>query len=372
VDRIAQVLTNLLSNAHKYSPAGGKIDLKAVTVHDLVEVHVTDSGIGISPTEQSQLFTRFYRATNKVVQEAGGTGLGLAITRSLVELHGGSIRVKSTVGEGSTFTVSLPLNIVDGKHDEAATPASDTGQRRLLVVEDEPAIAGLLQRYLQRAGYLVTIATTASEGLRQARWLRPDLITLDVQLPDVDGFVLLEWLREDPGTRDIPVVFISISPNDGHGQQLGAIDHLTKPVDEGTLLNRVGQILSGDGKFVILVADDDPETRRLIVDLLRRAGHRTIEAKDGAGAVAAAENAPQLDLALIDVRMPGTDGLDALRALRNQTRTSALPIVMMTASAGVESSRSDIEALGATLVQKPLAARELVDAISAMLDRRES
>jgi CheY-like chemotaxis protein len=242
----------------------------------------------------------------------------------------------------------------------------------LLVVEDEPAIAGLLQRYLQRAGYLVTIATTASEGLRQARWLRPDLITLDVQLPDVDGFVLLEWLREDPGTRDIPVVFISISPNDGHGQQLGAIDHLTKPVDEGTLLNRVGQILSGDGKFVILVADDDPETRRLIVDLLRRAGHRTIEAKDGAGAVAAAENAPQLDLALIDVRMPGTDGLDALRALRNQTRTSALPIVMMTASAGVESSRSDIEALGATLVQKPLAARELVDAISAMLDRRES
>jgi PAS domain S-box-containing protein len=369
IDRIAQILTNLLSNAHKYTPVGKEIRVTAVAQGDLVEVSIIDTGIGLSQAEQSQLFTRFYRSSNRVVQEAGGTGLGLAITRSLVELHGGTIAVRSNPGQGSAFTFTLPL--VTAKSGVTAPVARAGDERHILVVEDEPDIAGLLRRYLQRAGHNVVIAATAGDGFQAAKQLAPDLITLDVYLPDVDGFTLLDWLRGDQATRDIPVILVTILPDEGRGQLLGAVDHLTKPVDEAVLLERVRQILSRDGKFTILVADDDRDTRRLLVDLLRRAGHRTIEASDGAEAIAAASNAAHVDLALIDVRMPGADGLDALRALRSDAKTRDLPIVMMTASTGAaETSRSDIEALGATLVPKPLASGELAEAITKMLSRR--
>jgi CheY-like chemotaxis protein len=325
---------------------------------------VRDTGIGLSAAEQAQLFTRFYRASHRAVQEAGGTGLGLTITRSLVEMHGGTITVSSVPGQGSTFTVTLPL-----VHERSEASPEGTGQR-ILVVEDETAIGDLLRRYLRRAGYQVTVAATAEEGLRQARALIPGLITLDVYLPDSDGFTLLDRLRHDPATRDIPVLLITVSPDEGHGQLLGAIGHLTKPVDEATVLERVQQILTPEDACIILVADDDPASRQLLVNALRRAGHRTIEASDGAEAIAAGRAAKRLDLALIDVRMPGTDGLAALRALRDDPKTRTLPVVMMTASTGAESSRIDIEALGAMLLTKPLAAAALVDVIASVLDRR--
>lgn len=237
--RITQILTNLLSNAHKYTLDGAEIQVVAGVRGASVEVRVIDRGIGITPAEQAQLFTRFYRSENRVVQEAGGTGLGLTITRSLVELHGGTIAVRSVPGEGATFSVTLPLAVT------AMAPVEPevAGERRILVIEDEPDIAGLLRRYLRRAGHEVMIAATATDGLRQAKALRPDLITLDVHLPDVDGYTLLDWLQADPSTRPIPVILISVSPAEGGVSPPGVAAHLTKPVQEAVLLDLIRHLL---------------------------------------------------------------------------------------------------------------------------------
>ena len=177
-------------------------------------MQVRDTGIGMSPEEQAQLFTRFFRARNRTTQEVCGTGLGLAITRSLVEMHGGQILVESAPGQGSTFSFTLPVAPEAPEPEEAVPPCRPGG--RILVVDD---------------------------ALRLAQTECPDLITLDVMLPDADGFTVLEWLKSDPQTAGIPVVLLSIMPDNGEGKQLGAVDYLTKPVREQVLLDRLHSIL---------------------------------------------------------------------------------------------------------------------------------
>jgi CheY-like chemotaxis protein len=243
------------------------------------------------------------------------------------------------------------------------------GGGRILVVEDEPDIADLLRRYLERAGYQTSVAHNAADALRLARAEQPDLITLDVQLPDGDGFGVLEALRSDPLTRELLVMMLSIMPDEGQGKLLGAVDYLSKPVNERQLLERVGRLLAGEQASLVLLADDDKDVRELLAGHLRRAGHRVMEAADGAEALRLAWSSMP-SLALLDVKMPVMDGLAALRALREMPDTRSLPIIMMTASPGVvDVSRSAIEELGATLlIQKPFTAEELAAAIGRELE----
>jgi PAS domain S-box-containing protein len=367
-DRVTQILTNLLSNAHKYTPAGGQL---AMRVHagrdDTVQVEVRDSGIGLSIDEQEQLFTKFFRAKNRATQEAGGTGLGLAITRSLVELQGGRISVSSTPGQGSAFCFTLPATREAPVSEPERGPAFIGA--RVLVVDDEPAIAGLIRRYLERAGHEVLVAGNAGEALRLAQSERPDLITLDVALPDADGFTVLEWLKTERMTRDIPVLMLSILPDTGEGLRVGAVDYMTKPVHEGHLLARVSSLLAG-GRDGVLVFDDEPDVRRLLVELLQRAGYRTLEAADGAQALELARQ-ERPGLVLMDVRMPVLDGIEALRAMRADETLREMPVVMMTASPAVlEEQASAIEALGGSaLLRKPTTAEELASALARALGR---
>jgi CheY-like chemotaxis protein len=172
-----------------------------------------------------------------------GTGLGLVIVRSLVDLHGGDLHVTSVPGEGTTITFTLP--VVSGEELPAIhAPAASAGGR-VLVVDDEPDIAQLFARYLERAGYRVQLAASATEALRLARAEQPDLIILDLVLPKTDGFTALEWLKLDPSTAAIPVLLLSILEDDGRGRLLGAVDYLTKPVQEPTLLAHVATALAG-------------------------------------------------------------------------------------------------------------------------------
>ncbi len=189
-DRVTQILSNLLSNAYKYTPAGGSISVRAYTEGDYVRVDVRDTGIGLSTEEQSQLFTRFFRARNRVTQEVGGTGLGLSIARSLVEMHGGKITVSSSPGQGSTFSFTLPVAQAQAEPEVSSHPAQPG--KRILVVDDEPDIAHLIQRYLEHEGYQVLLAHNAADALRVARSEHPDLITLDIKPPDAGGFTVLE------------------------------------------------------------------------------------------------------------------------------------------------------------------------------------
>jgi PAS domain S-box-containing protein len=371
-DRLTQIFTNLLSNAHKYTPRGGSIALRARHQADQVLIEVTDTGIGMSPEEQAQLYTRFFRAPNRTTQEVAGTGLGLTITRSLVQMHRGKLSVRSAPGEGSTFTVTLPVasSLAEPPAFEPPAPLPPRGER-VLVVDDEPDIASLLRRYLERGGYQVSVAHSANEALVLARSEPFDLITLDIALKDTDGFTALEWLKTDPLTQRIPVMMISVFDDDaGRGKRLGAVEYLHKPVDEPTLLGQVGLILGSAQTRLVLVADDDPNIRALISQYLRRASYRVIEASNGSEAVRLAhEHRP--DLALIDVKMPGTDGIGALRALRSDPATCDLPVLMMTISPGVlERNRPIVEGLASDLVAKSMSAEEWVELVRRWLARR--
>jgi PAS domain S-box-containing protein len=244
-ERVTQILANLLSNAHKYSPTGSEI---VVTVQrDALgsRVEVIDHGVGMSAADQARLFEKFYRVPSSGAALETGTGLGLAITRSLVELHGGAIWVRSTPGEGSAFVFNLPAAGHDPTIGSAGQPDGVDGpsKGRLLIVEDEPDVAELLRRVLSRGGYQVTLAGSVAAALEAIALEMPDLITLDLRLPGADGRELVGWLRERLGGEAPPVLIVSILPAEDHGDELGHVDRLAKPILAAELLARVERLL---------------------------------------------------------------------------------------------------------------------------------
>lgn len=362
-DRVTQILVNLVANAHKYSPPDSIITITAHAGEE-IRVSVSDTGPGIAPEDQVHLFDRFYRAGRFAGYRAGGTGLGLSIARSLVEAQGGRIWVDSTVGEGSTFSFTLPLS-------PATTPSIPVprtargGQsqpgKHILVVEDEPAIADLLRYQLEKAGYTVTTAASGVEALQVALESPPDLITMDILLPDIDGFETIRRLKEDVNTRDIPVVIVSIYQDEQQALQLGVDAYLTKPIDEQRLLVTVAGLLAEHEK--ILVVDDDPEILQLLRRTLRRHGFPTITAQDGGEALdkIAAETPA---LVLLDLVMPALDGFDVLRNLKSRNTARSIPVIIMTGVDAYKSSIGQVMALGAAdFLTKPLDLNELVNAI---------
>lgn len=375
--RLAQILTNLLSNAIKYTPEGGQITVSAVRQGSSVRIGVRDTGVGLTPEEQAQLFQRFSRVSRQANQMASGTGLGLAITRSLVELQGGEIGVESAPGRGSEFWFTLPVAPPPegygslpgpGNPREASSAASPQAGRMVLVVDDDQDVRDLITRYLERAGYEVVGAGSAREALRLARALRPDLICLDVLLPDGDGYSVLDQLAGDTTTRGIPVLMVSVLPDEGMARAHGAVGHLSKPVDEPGLVAQVGAVLGGRPQGRILVVDDDPDVRRLVGSILQRAGYEVTEAADGEEAVQQVRERGA-DVVVMDIVMPRLDGVEALRRLRDDPATATTPVILMSASAGAAgASREEARALGANAVlSKPLTPGQLRDLVARIL-----
>jgi len=277
-ERIAQIFINLLSNAHKYTPIGGRIEISIRQDQCQVEIAVTDSGIGMSAEEQRNLFTRFYRAKNQITQEAGGTGLGLVITKTLVEMHNGEIQVSSAPGEGSTFSFTLPL-LQEQMIPLAPTPSTPSG-KRLLLVEDDPDQIALHQRYLTEYDFDVLIASTGKSAIHLAETAQPDLICLDIILPDISGLQVLEQLKSQETTACIPVLVLSITDDNGEAYLLGAVDHMRKPVSQSELLRKIQTVLEDKSKPLVLVAESDAVSRVLMAESLKQAGFRVIETFD--------------------------------------------------------------------------------------------
>ncbi len=361
-NRVAQILTNLISNAIQYTPPGGQVTVSARINGDMLEVSVADTGIGISKENQRKIFDRFFRADDPLVQETPGTGLGLPITASLVQMHGGQIWVESELGEGSTFTFTLPLATA-----RAAAPfPMPSASAPVLVVEDEADIANLIRIYLEREGYAVHIAYRGEEAIRIAREIQPGLITLDICLPDMDGFAVLEQLKTDAQTAHIPVVVISVVPDREMGLRLGAVEYLGKPIDEEQLIGLVRRVLHRQG--LILVVDDDRDNLALIREALRRYGFSVQTTGQGKRALQIAREIHPA-LILLDLRLRDVDGYQVLRNLKSDPRTRDIPVVVMSGSVTDEELKEQRAlALGAVrFLTKPFAIEEFIQEISTLV-----
>jgi signal transduction histidine kinase/CheY-like chemotaxis protein/HAMP domain-containing protein len=332
--KLRQNLFNLLSNAAKFT-RNGRIELRVRRQErdqrDWLCFEVADSGIGMTGDQVERLFQAFSQADASTSRDYGGTGLGLAITRHFSEMLGGDIRVRSTQGEGSVFTMMLPTD-----HADAAAPPLPPAAPRsgslgtVLVIDDDDAIREVLGDELAKEGYRVRHAAGGREGLRLARDQRPDLIALDIIMPDLDGWSVLKELKSDPELRKVPVVMMTIMADREMGYALGAADYLTKPFDREALVQSVNRLCAGAGAAEILVADDDQKTRELLRRTLGKAGYRIAEAENGRDALAALEHLIPA-IILLDLMMPEMDGFALLEHLRHVPAWQEIPVVVVTA-----------------------------------------
>lgn len=365
-NRLNQVLTNLVANAIRYTFQGGEIEVRAYPVEEAVRVDVRDTGIGISPEDLGCIFERFYRANHPLVQESSGSGLGLSIARMFVEMHGGRVWVESEEGKGSTFTFILPAQVHPEQEGRRVPPRLLARMRTILVVEDEPDIAKLIKMQLENGGYRVSIVGSGPCVVAKVEDEKPDLIILDLLLPEVDGIEVLRALKANLTTSDIPVIVMTIVPDDGTAWSLGIVDYLTKPVAGEALLRSVEKALTWQGR--ILIVDDDADTVEMLSAAVRQIGFTPLVAADGYEALAMTRR-HRPDLILLDLRLPGMDGYEALTHLKRNALTQIIPIIAISAHAvNAEQERKRLVALGAvSFLPKPFSIGELIDEIESAL-----
>jgi signal transduction histidine kinase/DNA-binding response OmpR family regulator len=375
--KVRQVLFNLLSNAAKFT-SGGRITLAARRLAgagesgDRLEFAVSDTGIGMTPEQVARLFEPFSQADASTSRNYGGTGLGLALTRHFCRMLGGDVTVSSEAGGGSTFTVTLP-RAYPGLAEPVPVPApGGEGQAgTVLVIDDERATHELLERELGVRGYRVVHAPGGTEGLRLAREVRPDAITLDLVMPELDGWAVLRALKADPELHDIPVVLLSVLGDREMGYALGAADYLTKPIDVGLLLRVLNRHQGGDDREArVLVIDDDPGTREVLRRALARQGWTVAVAVDGYKGLAFLRRSRPA-VVLLDLMMPGMDGFEVLHAMRRNEAWRDIPVVVITAKDLTSEEVAWLTRHAEAVFQKGAYERnQLVDEVERMVARR--
>ena len=371
VTKVRQSLFNLLSNAAKFT-RNGEIVLSArmegpEDARELV-FGVSDTGIGIPPDKLDHVFDEFSQADESTTRNFGGTGLGLAITRRFCRMMGGDIEVESEIGRGSTFTIRLPLRveiaaILPPSAGEAPAQGSDT----ILVIDDDPVAVELLGRTLTGAGFRVVSASDGEEALKLARSLRPRAVTLDVIMPGMDGWAVLRQIKEDPETRSIPVVMVTMTDDRDMGLALGATEFLTKPIDRSQLLTLLEPYRNAVAAGDVLVVDDSAEVRDVVCRALEREGLAVRQAGNGAEALErVGERSPAL--ILLDLMMPVMDGFQFVMELRKNPAWRSIPIVVVTAKDLSEQERRRLNGDVAGLVQKRGLSRDaLLDEIRRLV-----
>jgi len=332
--RLRQILLNLLSNACKFTKQG-EVKLRVKKVVDgrnWIEIAVADTGIGMTPEQQAKLFEEFTQADSSTARQYGGTGLGLAITRKLARMMGGDVTVTSEPGKGSVFTVRLP-----GSADAQARSSTDASDGRrspaadcVLVVDDDATARELIADHLKAEGFSVATAAGGVEGLKLAKDLRPTAITLDVMMPDLDGWSVLTALRKDPELAEIPVIMITIVDEQRRGIALGAAGYLTKPIDRERLHRLVSQFRAQVPPTRVLVVEDDAVQRERMRGWLEGPQWIVREAENGREALKRIqENKP--DVILLDLMMPEMDGFAVVAALQKEDSWQDIPVIVITA-----------------------------------------
>ena len=338
--KVRQMLFNLLSNACKFTQ-NAKVILSSERVKDEVGEQlvftVTDQGIGMTPEQVAKVFEPFTQADSSTTRNYGGTGLGLSITKVFCEQLGGSIDCSSAPGEGSSFMIRLPAVCRDPTSEapseafsEVDGVALDPTAPLVLVVDDDPTVHDLLTRHLQRDGYRVVSAASGVEALAKARETRPDAITLDVLMPKMDGWLVLSELKDDPELATIPVIMLTFVDDRSRGLTLGATEYLAKPVDQARLLAALKAHCPSKHSPLVLIVEDEDDTRSILQRMLHKEGWQTAEAGTGLLALERlAETTP--DVILLDLLMPEMDGFEFLTQLRRNPDWQEIPVIVATA-----------------------------------------
>ncbi len=350
--RLRQVILNLMGNACKFTQEGTvTLDTRRFSENgtDIVEFRVRDTGRGMTPEEQSKIFTVFY--TNKKANESG-TGLGLAISRELCRLMGGRISLESSVpGKGSTFLVRIPADISEEPPTAEKIDTIPEGSRTVLVIDDNDAVREMMRRYLTKQGYEVVEASDGKEGIELARKLKPDAITLDAVMPEVDGWDVLSTLKSDLDTSSIPVVMVTILNKEAKGFALGADDYIVKPIDWDRFSHVLGNLTDSREQRTILVVDDEPPTRDLFRRALIKEDCHVIEAEDGAEALKVLEET-RPDVIVLDLMMPVMDGFEFLAEFHRREDWQSIPVIVVTAKTPSDEERKFLDGTVARVLQK--------------------
>ncbi|MEE8352088.1 MAG: response regulator [Rhodospirillales bacterium] len=371
--KLRQTLFNLLSNAFKFTKDGTitlYVSRKKEPDGSRIRFAVTDTGIGMSADEIETVFDTFTQADSGTSREYGGTGLGLAIVRSFSRMLGGDVTVTSKTGKGSTFVVELPA---DAKAASVELPVGDTselglvgvteGWPKVLVIDDDPLVLDLLRRFLGRRGYAATTVENGKEGLRLAREIAPDAITLDVIMPQMDGWAVLKALKDDPNLADIPVIMLTIIEEKSLGFSLGAAGYLSKPVNQKELLRLLERCCPKKGPGSVLVVEDDKTTQQMMRRILEKEGYTVIEAENGrVGLERLDEGLP--DLIVLDLMMPEMDGFEFLSHIGRNEAWRMVPVVVMTAKKLTSKDHKRLEGGVELLLEK---SQEDLEALLALL-----
>jgi PAS domain S-box-containing protein len=383
--RLKQMLVNLLSNAVKFTPEGGKLGLDVVANENekTVSFTVWDKGIGIDPGALEKLFKPFTQLDSSLARQYSGTGLGLSLVQRMAELHGGSVRVESSPGEGSRFTISLPW--VPGETQPVYTREKrDTGSlKSAMVIEDNELDAEHMIRYLKGLGIAHITQTIIHGAIEKAALLQPNVILLDLNMPDGSGLELLAKLKLDERTRDVPVIVVSVEERRTEALKLGAVGYLLKPYTQQELRAELGkaatflsptlpQITAKTGMDesaqLVVIADDNELILQMVSDFLEANGFRVVTTRSGVELLErVAESRP--DIMLVDIQMPVMDGMETIRRLRAHTdpAIASTPIIAITALAMSGDREKCLEAGANEYLSKPIVLVQLVKRIRELL-----
>ncbi len=348
---LRQILYNLLNNAAKFTEHG-QIVFRAALDGDFAVIQIQDSGIGMSDDQVLRVFHEFTQADESTTRRFGGTGLGLALSRKLTSILGGELTVTSESGKGSTFTLRLPLSA----HSREAVLNTllqthpNTRQRKVLIIDDDSAMLEGLSRMLIKEGFWVAAARDGAEGLELAHTLKPDVITLDIMMPGLDGWQVLAQLKEDPELQHIPVVLLTMMDDPARGFALGAAEYLCKPISRDRLLEVMGRLGLSPSDRPLLLVEDNPLTLDALSRMLAAEGWEVRTARDGFQAL----EHLQLELpslVLLDLMMPGMDGFQLVAEMQQNEALRDVPVLVLTAKS---LTQEDMKRLTGAPVQRVL------------------
>lgn len=329
--RLQQVLTNIIGNAIKFTEKG-HVAINTQTVKDYINISISDTGIGIPKSDLPHIFDKFRQVDGTSSRTYEGTGLGLSIVFEQVNIIGGKINVDSEIGKGSVFIISIPIKWkgeFTNRFNEDFHPAIVVADKKtILVVDDDPHAVNEISSFLEDIGYNAIGTTMATDAVRLAEKYRPFAITLDVIMPELDGWEILQRLKKNPNTKDIAVIIVSVSSDKETGIALGAVGHITKPVEKATLLDEIRRL--HNNPYEVMIVDDNEIDLEVTSDILLMEGLKVIKANGGKHCIELITNSKP-DILILDLMMPETDGFQVLDFVRSREDTKNIPVIIVTA-----------------------------------------